>query len=82
MPTKLGSALAVACSDNFIRALYAYSCDYHSGQWSIGYKMLCLCQHFAYEWDIALPLGTEFLTDSEWLIYNALERKYRKCRSF
>jgi hypothetical protein len=61
----------------FIRTLYCVCCDFHSGQWSKGYELLCLCTRYAEQWGISLPLdGTYDLSQSERELYNKLTEKY------
>lgn len=59
--------------DQFIRALYCLCKDYHSGQWSRSYELLCHCLRYAKQWHIDLvPL----LSHAEEQIYRRLEIKY------
>ena len=55
-------------------ALYTFCTDYHSGQWSRGYRLLCrLGKRLKLS---PMWMGYESLEEDEKEIYDELERKY------
>ena len=51
--------------------LYVFCCDYHRGQWSRGYRLLCKLQKYGFD------ISDRELNPRENDIYRHLERNYR-----
>lgn len=65
-----------ASSDDELRGLYWFMADYHGGQWSRGYRILCLAGRrlnrvYGTRDPMDLPLGVKGTA-----IYAALESRY------
>lgn len=64
---------------DFITALYAFCCHYHTGQWSRGYRILSRIEALYRPHNI--PIERIANGHDEWIdaheIYNELVKKYR-----
>lgn len=51
-------AVSYPCDPDLIRALFLLAYEYHSGQWSRGYRLLCQVQRYARKHSIDLDIET------------------------
>lgn len=57
---------------NLIRALYRLSSDWHSGQWSRGYRLLCRVYNYAQRHGVDVHRSTR----ASQRLYRQLESRY------
>lgn len=63
---------------NLTRVLYHLAADYHSGQWSRGYRLLCHCQRrLKRHHNLPVPpIDSLFTCLEEWRLYIQLAARY------
>jgi hypothetical protein len=61
---------------DFLIALYFVCADYHSGQWSKGYRLLCLAHLYCEKWYGFTPSLDDRLTENQKRLAVEIVRKY------
>ena len=63
---------------NYLIALANVCNDYHSGQWSKGYRLLCVTQYYLEKWYGVTHVLDRQMSNTQWCMYNILRKKYER----